>query len=246
MITNRFWILLAKKTSEEISAEEEKELMEMLSGNPGYHVVLEVLDGLQPDFDLTSTRLTKEKFTGEGWKKLSASLSEEDINIATPLQSPAQTAEVYPFSDSRRSWAGVTLKWAAVILVLTMIGAGIYRWNRSASGESGNKAPGIAVVSNHGNNNTIITKKSSRTNIELPDGSTVLLHGSTRLTYADGFSEGNRKIFLEGEAFFDIKKDPVHPFVIQTDQIIIRVLGTAFKVRAYAKEKKTITTLVRG
>lgn len=246
MIANRFWILLAKKTSEEISAEEEKELMEMLSGNPGYHVVLEVLDGLQPDFDLSSTRLTKEKFTGEGWKKLSASLSAEDTGLSIPLQPPVPGAEIYPFSDSRRNWVGVILKWAAVMLVLMMIGGGIYWWKRPVSGEEGNNATPAIVSVRHHSNNSIVTRKGSRTNIELPDGSTVLLHGSTRLTYADGFSEGNRKISLEGEAFFDIKKDPEHPFIIQTDQIIIRVLGTAFKVRAYTMEKKTVTTLVRG
>ncbi len=245
MITNRFWILLAKKTSEEISAEEEKVLMEMLSADPGYHVVLEVLNGLQPDFDLSATRLTKEKFTQEGWKKLSASLSEKDTGLSAPLQPPVPAAEIYPFSASRRSWAGVSLKWAAAILVLMMIGGGIFWWKRPVSVETGHATPAIVSERPH-RNNSIVTRKGSRTHIELPDGSTVMLHGDTRLTYADGFSEGNRKISLEGEAFFDIKKDPDHPFVIQTDQIVIRVLGTAFKVRAYTKEKKTVTTLVRG
>jgi ferric-dicitrate binding protein FerR (iron transport regulator) len=56
----------------------------------------------------------------------------------------------------------------------------------------------------------------------------------------------NRLVYLSGEAFFDVTKNKEHPFIIKTDKISIKVLGTEFNVKAYPNEKKTETTLLRG
>src|SRR5690606_22961051 len=55
-----------------------------------------------------------------------------------------------------------------------------------------------------------------------------------------------RSVDLEGEAFFDVAKDVDRPFLIETKEISIKVLGTAFNVKAYPDEDKTETTLLEG
>lgn len=75
--------------------------------------------------------------------------------------------------------------------------------------------------------------------ITLSDGSTVYLNGGSALGIHRQFSE-NRIIQLEGEAFFDVKPDSIHPFVVHTDGLETKVLGTSFSIRAFAGESQYI------
>lgn len=92
----------------------------------------------------------------------------------------------------------------------------------------------------------VVTKKGSKTMVKLPDGSSVWVNADSRLQYADNFKGKLREVWLDGEAFFDVKKDPAHPFVIHTDKINIRVLGTSFNVKSYPKDRVIETSLIRG
>lgn len=92
----------------------------------------------------------------------------------------------------------------------------------------------------------VVTKKGSTTMVKLPDGSSVWVNSDSRLQYADNFKGKFREVWLEGEAFFDVKKDPEHPFVIHTDKINIKVLGTAFNVKSYLNDQVIETSLIRG
>ncbi|MDR6806980.1 ferric-dicitrate binding protein FerR (iron transport regulator) [Dyadobacter sp. BE34] len=67
----------------------------------------------------------------------------------------------------------------------------------------------------------------------LPDGTKVFLNYNSKLTYPENFKGDLRTVSLQGEAFFDVKRDAAHPFVIQANGTEIRVLGTSFNVKAY-------------
>jgi len=67
----------------------------------------------------------------------------------------------------------------------------------------------------------------------LPDGSKVTLNKNSRLTYPSAFETGNRKVKLTGEAFFEVKHDEAHPFIVDAGPAKIRVLGTIFSVRTH-------------
>ncbi len=67
--------------------------------------------------------------------------------------------------------------------------------------------------------------------VELPDGTLVSLNGNSSIEYPSVFKGKTRSIKLAGEAFFDVKPDKEHPFIIETDQARIQVLGTSFNVR---------------
>jgi ferric-dicitrate binding protein FerR (iron transport regulator) len=93
----------------------------------------------------------------------------------------------------------------------------------------------------------VVTKNGSRTRILLPDGSSVWLNGSSKLTYDNKhFGDTLREVTLSGEGYFDVVKNPRIPFVIHTNNMQIKVLGTSFNVKAYPGEKNTETSLVRG
>ncbi|WP_455592614.1 FecR family protein [Bacteroides sp.] len=82
--------------------------------------------------------------------------------------------------------------------------------------------------------------------IILPDGSEVNLNAGTLLIYPNQFVGKFRSVFLTGEADFNVTKDKKHPFIVKTNHLKVRVLGTRFNVQAYAQDEKTVTTLEHG
>ncbi|SIN94702.1 FecR family protein [Chitinophaga niabensis] len=82
--------------------------------------------------------------------------------------------------------------------------------------------------------------------IQLPDGTEVWLNAGSELLYAADFNTSHRTVQLSGEAFFDVKKDAERPFIINTGKMNIRVLGTAFNVKAYPEDKTSEASLIRG
>jgi len=94
--------------------------------------------------------------------------------------------------------------------------------------------------------NTVSTNQGSKSKIQLPDGTQVWLNADSRLTYDENFKGPIREVHLTGEAYFDVAKDKEHPFIIHTQAIDLKVLGTAFNVRSYANEKQTEASLIHG
>lgn len=66
----------------------------------------------------------------------------------------------------------------------------------------------------------------------LPDGTLVWLKGNSTLQYPERFEEQQRMVYLNGEALFEVTKDPAHPFVIRCGNLSAKVLGTSFNIRA--------------
>lgn len=86
----------------------------------------------------------------------------------------------------------------------------------------------------------------SKSKIMLSDGTTVELNSGSVLRYPNSFSGGERVVILEGEAYFDVAKNKQHPFIVKTNNINVKVLGTHFNVKAYSDDSKVITTLLEG
>lgn len=84
----------------------------------------------------------------------------------------------------------------------------------------------------------------AKTKVVLPDSSVVWLNANACLRYPREFTGQTREVTISGEAFFDIRKNAQKPFIVQTSQIGIRVLGTTFNVDAQAD--KTEITLLTG
>ncbi|MEG1545428.1 MAG: FecR family protein, partial [Tannerellaceae bacterium] len=85
----------------------------------------------------------------------------------------------------------------------------------------------------------------NRTHITLPDGTEAWLNANTTLQYPVAFSESEREVLLDGQAYFDVTKSK-NPFIVKTGKYNVEVLGTTFDVEAYSKEKEFKTALFSG
>lgn len=95
--------------------------------------------------------------------------------------------------------------------------------------------------------NTIKIPYGKKFRLQLSDGTFVHLNSGTTLRYPIKFIAGeNRQVFLDGEAFFDVAKDKKHPFIVNADNLNVRVLGTHFNVSNYPEDALTDVVLVEG
>lgn len=94
--------------------------------------------------------------------------------------------------------------------------------------------------------NTISTPRGGQYKVILPDGTQVWLNSASSLTYPIHFSRKERKVELEGEAYFDVAHNAQIPFIVNSVGQSIQVLGTQFNVEAYGDERQFTTTLVQG
>lgn len=95
--------------------------------------------------------------------------------------------------------------------------------------------------------NTIKIPYGKKFRLQLSDGTFVHLNSGTTLKYPVKFITGeNRQVFLDGEAFFDVAKDKKHPFIVNADELNVRVLGTHFNVSNYPEDAATDVVLVEG
>nr|WP_068891312.1 FecR domain-containing protein [Pedobacter panaciterrae] len=85
-----------------------------------------------------------------------------------------------------------------------------------------------------------------RKTIILSDGTVITLAKHTSIKINNAFDEGKRELWLTGEAFFDVKHDAAHPFIVHTSFNDIKVLGTTFNIKAYPHSKITETSLIHG
>ena len=81
----------------------------------------------------------------------------------------------------------------------------------------------------------------------LPDITTVFLNAESRLRFPDRFVPGSERIvYLSGEAYFDVKRDPRSPFLVCLEHSAVKVTGTSFNVKAYPDDTNEATTLISG
>ena len=83
-------------------------------------------------------------------------------------------------------------------------------------------------------------------NVPLPDGTVIQLNNHSKLIYPERFAGDSREVFLEGEAYFDVKHDKKHPFIVRAGELKIRVLGTKFTVNASSQSPQITATLLEG
>ena len=93
--------------------------------------------------------------------------------------------------------------------------------------------------------NTLVIPVGGLYELELSDGTRVWLNSVSQLRYPVQFTGKERKVYLSGEAYFDVKTDSLRPFVVESEGMDVRVYGTEFNVTAYQDEKLR-TTLVQG
>lgn len=115
-----------------------------------------------------------------------------------------------------------TLRSAAIWTAVVLAGLGVYTISHF---RSTNAEPAAFVER--------VNPRGQRSMILLPDSSVVYLGADSRLRYPERFSSDSREIFLSGEAFFEVTKNPKRPFMVHTGHVQTKVLGTSFKIEAF-------------
>ena len=88
--------------------------------------------------------------------------------------------------------------------------------------------------------------QGSSDSLLLADGSRIYLEGGTHIIYPSAFYGNERKVFVSGEIFAEIAKDPSHPFIVSAGEARVEVLGTTFNLRAYDAVRCVETMLLEG
>lgn len=229
MAEKRIWELLAKQFGGQITEEELRELQVLLQEQQDSLLQGEMLSELK----ILTLRPSMEEQTAK-----QRSLATLMDRVRGEGEQEMETAEA---GGPGREYAGMGSSkrgrwlWAAVGLVVLVTGWVIFR---KGSGQPGMGDAGVY--------DRIVTKTGSKTLINLPDSSTVVLNSACQFAYNKDFGVRKREMQLTGEAYFDIHGNPEMPLVVHAGNVIIRVLGTTFNVRAYAEDSFVEATLVRG
>jgi ferric-dicitrate binding protein FerR (iron transport regulator) len=231
MQEEKFWLLLSLKLSGEATLEELKALESILLENPQWGLQVEMLNQVWKENEQQESNT--DLFFNRHLQRLSnyPDDSKEQVHIRQPALYPE---EIRAGKEKRFKWLWPTLSAAAASLLIFLIV--FNKWENN----TGKKKERITAQ------NTISTRRGSKSKIELPDGTMVWLNADSKVIYDENFRGDFREVNLEGEAFFDVVKDNSHPFIIHTKAIDIKVLGTAFNVRSYQNENNTETALFRG
>lgn len=133
----------------------------------------------------------------------------------------------------RRRWARpLWMKVAAILAVVLLLGGGGYHFFYAGPGAN---EPLLAV-----------TTGNEIKEVVLPDGTQVWLNRNTTLRYPRHFAPDGRRVLLEGEGYFEVKRDPDRPFVVSSEAMQVRVLGTVFNLKTDEESRQATATLLKG
>jgi transmembrane sensor len=132
-------------------------------------------------------------------------------------------------------WRAPALRWAAAaMLVLGGVGAGWWLPQHTPAQVAKATPPAPKWV-------RLTNAKMPQKTIQLADGSLVTLYAGSTLKYQEGVASGRREVYLVGQAFFKVAKNPERPFLVYTDKLVTTVLGTSFLVTAYTNKKSRVS-----
>lgn len=201
------------------ASKSEKNTIKHLLKNEGFRQLFAQLNDIWKKSS-SSESIYSEKFRILG--ELNNRINEYNNTNKEKLTSRKRLNKINPF-----------IKIAAVILIL-IIPLSIYYTQRETK--------------NHIAQNQITksTELGQKLTLTLSDGTKVKLNSGSKLIYPKVFDEKKREVALEGEAFFEVTKDAKRPFLIKTDNIITKVLGTSFNTKAFLVDQNIKISLVEG
>ena len=188
-------------------------------------------------------------YRDEEWQEIASYLSGEDISTGTATQSflnsdGKKIEKYFKMIDNSRGEEKVNVDKAWDKLFARINEDGLVHKKRSIWSPALKVAAVVTLlVVTTFTVRFVLTEKSSvelmavETSLEeknrvvnMPDGSTITLNRSSQIKFPDSFDNDIRKVELHGEAFFDIRRDPSRPFIVDAGNATVRVLGTSFNV----------------
>ncbi len=127
------------------------------------------------------------------------------------------------------------LRYAAVLAVALFVGYSVSEFKHL-----------LPFADNSMISNEFYSPEGQISEFKLVDGTRVWLNSGTRIKVPVNYSAKNRKLSLEGEAFFEVTKDPSHPLYVHTRELSVKVMGTSFNISSYDSENLLEITLIEG
>lgn len=205
---DRIWVLITRELSNEASPEERRELQAWLAEAPDHQ---SFFNEIKHSWEEQPTEAVDSSFMFDlesGRRLLRKKLEKEEEISGKPIVGKPQT-------DRFSTW-----KIAATIFLLVISLSAVMTaqfW----------EAPMVRYA----------TSNMEQRIITLPDGSEVRLNRDSEISFAENLAGKTRELHLEGEAFFEITKNPDRPFFVYTDDAVVKVLGTSFNVKENNKNE---------
>lgn len=141
-------------------------------------------------------------------------------------------------------WGFEWKKWAVAASIILILGSGF--WLKSVFLPNTNSVYARLTTNNTTLLKEIINSSSKDQAVKLPDGSEAVLKPNSRLSYTKSFEGKLREVYLSGEAFFEVKKNPKKPFMVYANGLVTKVLGTSFSVKAFESDREVIVKVTTG
>ena len=230
---HQFWGLLSKKLAEEATPEELQELQSILLNNQDLHHQADMLTEMWRQGLVNNSIGSDAVYMRHIMKHKDEFFVEEN---SIEINSDDNVSEVNP-GFFRTLFSKKRLTVFSILTFIVLTAGAIYLFTKKSEA----KTPAQEGIS------SIVTKNGNRTKVVLPDGSQVWLNAGSNLDYNNStFNKELREVSLNGEAYFDVTKDPEKPFIIHTKKMDIKVLGTVFNIRSYSDEKIAEAALIKG
>ena len=218
-----FMGLIAKKLSGSLNTTEAREIQRWLQGSSENQMLYQKYEKLWFDGKKEITCEVADEIFGRVQTKMDVHGLDEMPKVA--------------LRPARRLWPRY-LKVAASILILLSAGFGLFRITQKANINA--DSPSVSGYISKSN------PSGQKSLIILPDGSKVKLNSESYLEYPTQFEGTEREVKLVGEAFFEVQKDPLKPFIVKSGSIDVKVLGTSFNIKAHPYEKNYSVAVATG
>ena len=185
--------------------------------------------GLGSDQEFKLTADEKDELVATVWQRISTQTQAGATRgrfARAPLRAPAPTSWLRPATRSMR--------WAAAAVLTLGLGLAGSQWGRRPRKWTASWLPQTATPAPAPQWQVYSNASGYEVRVALPDGSAVTLLPASTLKYRREAGGPRRIAYLTGAALFDVFHDANHPFSVFTDQVVTTVLGTSFRVRAYA------------
>jgi len=171
--------------------------------------------------------------------------SQDTISGSEVKQQVAKILDAIPEDGRSQWWKGNWLRFAAMLLLMSGIGFGLYENKHYTALFQAIIAPIVENAS--GPEMVEVTNRSVDIKlVNLPDGSSVVLKRNARITYPVTFAKNKREVSLSGEAFFEVVKNPAQPFLVYAGSMVTKVKGTSFSISANDAEDEVKLVVKTG
>ena len=229
--SEHIWKLISGKLAGELDQDEELELRLWLDSKSQHQ---QFFDEIQTIWEQASVVEARNSSVDKAW---------QEVNELLDRREQPRLSEWFSKANLR---AQVNIKWltaASLLTVVVVLGAYLLNIGSHDQVSAESTVDSTASESLPGYSMEFVVTEDSLKSVRLPDGTKVWLNESSQISYGKTFNRIIREVHLQGEAYFEVRRDSLRPFIIRAGQSETRVLGTSFNLKAYSQSYPELTVV---